>query len=63
MKRVPYTQCVAVIIILIFALIINLFILNNPLYYGLIIGLAATFIVGIINDYSAKTLITLHIQG
>lgn len=63
MKKITYIQCVAVIAVLILSLIINIFILNNPLYYGLIIGLITAFIVGMINGYNAKTLITFAYSG
>lgn len=63
MKKITYIQCVAVIAVLILSLIINIFILNNPLYYGLIIGLITAFIVGMINGYNTKTLITFAYSG
>jgi len=63
MKKISYIQCVAVIVILVLSLIINIFILKNPLYYGLIIGLITTFIVGMINGYDAKTLINFAYIG
>lgn len=63
MKKIPYIQCAAVIVILSISLIVNIFVLNNPLYYGLMIGIAAAFIIGIINDYDAKTLILYAYSG
>ena len=63
MKKVSYIQCVMIMLILSFSLVINLFVLNNPLYYGLIIGFVATFIVGLINGYSPKTLIIFAYSG
>ncbi|SHI60590.1 Na+/H+ antiporter NhaC family protein [Lutispora thermophila] len=63
MKRIPYIQCVVVISVLSISLIINIFVLNNPLYYGFIFGMAAAFIVGIINGYDAKALISYAYSG
>lgn len=62
-KNIPYFQCLAVIATLNISLIFNIFIFNKPLYFGLVIGIIATVIVGIINGYNAKTLITFAYQG
>lgn len=62
-KNIPYFQCVAVIVTLSVSLILNIFVFNKPLYFGLIIGLIASFIVGIINGYNIRTLINFAYAG
>lgn len=62
-KNIPYFQCVAVIVTLSVSLILNIFVFNKPLYFGLIIGLIASFIVGIINGYDIRILINFAYAG
>ena len=62
-KNIPYFQCVAVIATLSISLVLNIFMFNKPVYFGLIVGLIAAYIIAAINGYDSKTLIVFAYKG
>ena len=62
-KNIPYFQCAAVIATLSISLVLNIFIFNKPVYFGLIVGFIAACIIAILNGYDSKTLIVFAYKG
>jgi len=62
-KSVPRSHCIFVVLFSIISLIINIGILKNPVYYGLLLGLFAAIIILMINYYSIKEIILMIVNG
>lgn len=62
-KNIPYFQCAAVIATLSVSLVLNIFIFNKPVYFGLIAGIISAYIIAILNGYNSKILIGFAYKG
>lgn len=62
-RKIPYYQCLMVIILISVSLVINILFLKRPVYIGLIIGIIAAFIVSIINGYKFSEVLKMMYIG
>ncbi len=62
-KSVPRNHCIFVIVFSVFSLIINIALFNNPVYYGLILGLLAAIAVLKINGFAINQIVQMIGKG
>lgn len=62
-RRIPYFQCLMVILFMSISLIINVIFFKRPVYVGLIIGIIAAFIVALANGYKFTEILKMMYKG
>jgi NhaC family Na+:H+ antiporter len=62
-RKIPYVQCLAVIIVMSLSLVINIVFLKKPVYLGIIIGIIAAFVISIKNGYRFLEIVKMMYKG
>ena len=62
-RRIPYFQCLIVILLMSISLIFNVIFFKKPVYVGLIIGIISAFIVALTNEYKFMEILKMMYKG
>lgn len=62
-RKIPYYQCLTIIILMSLTLIINVLFLNKPIYLGLFIGVIISIAISFINGFTIKEIFRLMYKG
>ena len=62
-RKIPYYQCLTIIILMSLALIINVLFLKKPIYLGLFIGVIISVAISFINGFTMKEILRLMYKG